>query len=121
GYLRTKQVRFGHLQPAGEGLVTAPAAPVDIGNLLGSLPVHSTRPAVVVKFAQTLDGRIATATGDSKWISGEPERRAAHAMRAARDAVLLRAHTLLHDHPRLTGRVVPPAPPLPGGLASALR
>src|SRR3954466_12760289 len=94
-YLDTKQRRLGHLAPTGAALAEPPAAPVDVGTLLGELEPHSDRPSVVVKYAQTVDGRIATRTGDAKWISGEPERRVAHAMRAGSDAVLVGVGTLL--------------------------
>src|SRR5688572_23317966 len=75
GYLATKQDRFGHVQPAGVEFDQLPTTSVDLGRLLGSPVPRPNRPYVVVKYAQTLDGRIATSTGDAKWISGEPERR----------------------------------------------
>ena len=120
-YLLTKQARFGHLRPTGAGLEELPAAPVDVGALLGSLRPRADRPNVVLKYAQTMDGRIATSTGDAKWISGEPERRVAHAMRAGCDAVLVGARTLLHDDPQLTVRMVPGASPMRVVLDSNLR
>jgi GTP cyclohydrolase II len=120
-YLETKQARFGHLRPAGPGLEALPAAPVDVGALLGSLRPRADRPNVVLKYAQTLDGRIATQTGDAKWISGEAERRVAHAMRAGCDAVLVGAGTLLQDDPQLTVRMVPGASPVRVVLDSSLR
>jgi GTP cyclohydrolase II len=121
GYLATKQARFGHLRPAGPALDEVPAAPIDIGSLLGSLRPRADRPNVVLKYAQTLDGRIATRTGDAKWISGEAERQVAHAMRAGCDAVLVGARTLLQDDPQLTVRMVPGASPLRVVLDSTLR
>jgi 3,4-dihydroxy 2-butanone 4-phosphate synthase/GTP cyclohydrolase II len=120
-YLETKQARLGHRQPAGNGLDELPPAPVDVGRLLGSQRPRAHRPHVVLKYAQTIDGRLATRTGDARWISGEPERRVAHAMRAGCDAVLVGARTLLQDDPQLTVRMVPGASPLRVVLDSTLR
>ncbi|MFQ5997241.1 MAG: bifunctional diaminohydroxyphosphoribosylaminopyrimidine deaminase/5-amino-6-(5-phosphoribosylamino)uracil reductase RibD [Dehalococcoidales bacterium] len=63
-------------------------------------------PLVTLKFAQTLDGRIATATGDSKWISSDKFRRLAHQLRATNDAVMVGIDTILVDNPQLTVRLV---------------
>jgi 3,4-dihydroxy 2-butanone 4-phosphate synthase/GTP cyclohydrolase II len=120
-YLETKQARLGHHRPAGNGLEELPTAPVDVGRLLGSQRPRADRPNVVLKYAQTIDGRIATYAGDAKWISGEPERRLAHAMRAGCDAVLVGARTMLQDDPQLTVRMVPGASPLRVVLDSTLR
>ncbi|MCW2706028.1 MAG: riboflavin-specific deaminase-like protein [Blastococcus sp.] len=120
-YLETKQARLGHQQPAGKSLEELSAAPVDVGRLLGPQRPRADRPNIVLKYAQTIDGRIATRTGDARWISGEPERRVAHAMRAGCDAVLVGARTMLQDDPQLTVRMVPGASPLRVVLDSTLR
>jgi 3,4-dihydroxy 2-butanone 4-phosphate synthase/GTP cyclohydrolase II len=120
-YLATKQARLGHDRPAGTILEELPAAPLDVGRLLGAQRPWADRPNVVLKYAQTMDGRIATRTGDAKWISGEPERRVAHAMRAGCDAVLVGARTMLQDDPQLTVRMVPGASPMRVVLDSTLR
>ena len=62
-------------------------------------------PFITVKFAMSLDGKIATRTGDSKWISGEAARRYAHFMRYAADAIMVGINTILVDNPHLTQRV----------------
>jgi diaminohydroxyphosphoribosylaminopyrimidine deaminase/5-amino-6-(5-phosphoribosylamino)uracil reductase len=70
------------------------------------------RTATVLHLAQTLDGRIATATGDSKWISNPEDLIHAHRMRALCDAVLIGANTLRIDKPHLTVRHVKGPDPL---------
>jgi len=63
------------------------------------------RPLVILKSAMTLDGKVATATGDSQWISGEASRARAHRWRAESDAVAVGIGTALADDPRLTARI----------------
>ncbi len=71
-------------------------------------------PLVTVKSALTLDGCTATATGDSKWITGEQARRHVHLLRAQHDALMVGVETVLADDPQLTCR-------LPRGARDPLR
>ena len=70
------------------------------------------RPFVHLKLATTLDGRIAAAGGDSKWVTGEEARSRAHGLRAEAGAVLVGANTARTDDPMLTARDLPAPPPL---------
>jgi len=87
------------------GLLRAEAsrslAPFDTYHRLG-------RPYVILKWAQSIDGKIATRTGDSRWITSRASRTAAHALRARVDGVVVGIGTVLADDPALTARHVRP-------------
>ena len=74
---------------------------------------RSGRPWVLFKSAMTLDGKVATRTGDSKWISSESSRELAHRWRASVDAVVVGIGTALADDPQLTARIEDPDPTVP--------
>lgn len=78
-------------------------------------------PLVTVKFAQTLDGKMATVTGDSKWISNSSSLRFAHKLRSIHAAVLVGVDTIIRDDPALTVRLVEGNSPLRVVADSRLR
>ena len=96
---------FAKLQNAGievhTGLMARAAARDHLGFFLRTT---EGRPWVTLKLASSFDGRIATATGESQWITGPQARRAAHGLRARHDAVMVGAGTARADDPSLTVR-----------------
>ncbi len=83
--------------------------------------ITTGRPLVALKAASTLDGRIATVAGESKWITGARARQHGHGLRGRFDAILVGANTALADDPRLSCRVEGGRDPLPVLLDSHLR
>ncbi|HMK44142.1 MAG TPA: bifunctional diaminohydroxyphosphoribosylaminopyrimidine deaminase/5-amino-6-(5-phosphoribosylamino)uracil reductase RibD, partial [Dissulfurispiraceae bacterium] len=67
--------------------------------------ITTRRPFVILKSAMTLDGKIATPTGESKWITGEKARRFVHQLRSSVDAILTAIGTVKADNPRFTSRI----------------
>jgi len=66
--------------------------------------INESRPKVTLKLATSLDGRIATRTGDSQWITNEKSREVVHLQRSSNDAIMVGAGTVRKDNPRLTVR-----------------
>ncbi len=86
----------------GVGVRAEDAAEVYAGFLM---KVTEGRPLVTLKLASSLDGRIATHSGESRWITGELARQRAHLLRAGHDAVMVGGSTALLDNPRLDVRL----------------
>jgi diaminohydroxyphosphoribosylaminopyrimidine deaminase/5-amino-6-(5-phosphoribosylamino)uracil reductase len=103
---RTNGAGIAQLRAAGiqveTGLLEPQAAHLAEGFLRR---IRDHRPLVTLKLATTLDGRIATHSGESQWITGPQARRAAHALRASHDAIMVGVGTILADDPRLTCRL----------------
>jgi riboflavin-specific deaminase-like protein len=78
-------------------------------------------PSVTIHYAQTLDGRIATRTGHSQWISCNASLQMAHRLRAEHQGIMVGVGTVLADNPRLTVRLVPGASPVRIVVDSTLR
>lgn len=112
-------VRIAMLDPnprvagAGAEQLRAAGVAVDVGDseaearrLLEAYVKHCATglPFVIVKFAATLDGKIAAASGDSRWVAGEAARAWAHDLRARIDAIMCGVNNVLLDDPQLTAR-----------------
>ncbi len=83
--------------------------------------ISTKKPFVLLKAAMSLDGKIATRTGDSRWISSEKSRRYVHQLRNRADAVIVGINTVLKDNPRLTCRIRKGKNPVRIILDSSLR
>ena len=97
GFARLRQA--GIVVEVGEG--AAAAREINLGFFTR---LAEGRPMVTAKLATSLDGRIATHTGESQWITGEAARQEGHRLRADHDAIMVGVGTALADDPRLTCR-----------------
>ena len=84
------------------GVLAADAARLNRGFFF---KLEANRPLFTLKLATSLDGRIATRTGDSRWITGEVARRAGHGLRASHDGILVGIDTVIADDPALDCRL----------------
>lgn len=103
-----------HVKGSGADFLRSKGVPVQVGVLENECRLinqpfikHSTTgiPFVTIKAAATLDGRIATRSGDARWISNERSRRFVHRLRHALDGILVGIETALRDNPLLTSRL----------------
>jgi diaminohydroxyphosphoribosylaminopyrimidine deaminase/5-amino-6-(5-phosphoribosylamino)uracil reductase len=108
---------FPKVAGGGIGLLRAAGVAVDVGlcevearelNAPYLILLSTGMPWVIAKWAMTLDGKIATRIGDSKWISNEGSRRRVHELRGRVDAIVVGRGTVIADDPLLTAR--PPGP-----------
>jgi GTP cyclohydrolase II len=121
-YLRTKQDRLGHVTLIDPEIpAERPVRSVDVGSLLGSVVPAADRPFVVLRYTQTLDGRILAGSAEPDGADAKAQIPIWHALRAACDAVLVGIGTVLADDPRLTVRAIPGRSPARVILDSALR
>ena len=101
---------------SGEGVRRLRAAGLEVETGLGAVEaaeinagffsrLRNGRPLVTLKLATSIDGRIATARGESQWITGPPARERAHALRAVHDAIMVGTGTVIADNPQLTCRL----------------
>ena len=103
---RTDGQGIDQLKKAGVEVVADVCQPEAEALNIGFLRcIRDNRPAVTLKTATTLDGRIATQSGASQWITGSGARDAGHLLRATHDAILVGAVTAIHDDPALTCRL----------------
>src|SRR3989442_12574814 len=96
---------FAHLRAAGVEVCSDLL--IDEGARLNEAYIHyvrTGRPFVHLKLAASLDGKIATRTGDSRWITGEPARARVHDLRHQYDAIMVGGGTVRADNPLLTDR-----------------
>ncbi|MFZ5432700.1 MAG: bifunctional diaminohydroxyphosphoribosylaminopyrimidine deaminase/5-amino-6-(5-phosphoribosylamino)uracil reductase RibD, partial [Calditrichota bacterium] len=131
-----KQVVIGHQDPnplvEGRGIAQLRAAGIEVRvNVLEheacdlNAPfltyITKRRPWILLKVAQSLDGRIALANGQSRWITGESSRTEVHRLRAELDAVMVGSQTVIEDDPELTVRHIRGRDPLRIIVDSLLR
>lgn len=117
---------------SGGGIKTLQAAGIDVEtgildagarklNEAYSKHITTGMPFVTLKLAQTLDGKIATASGESQWITGEKAREEGHRLRDINAAILVGINTVLKDNPSLTTRIPQGKDPLRVIVDSRLR
>lgn len=98
---------IAQLQAAGIDVITeiCHAEAQHLNRIFRTHILHQ-RPHILLKMAQTLDGRIASLSGDSQWVTNARARARGHALRAQYDAVMVGSGTAIHDNPRLNVRLV---------------